>query len=93
MVVYVLYSALLDSYYVGQSQDISTRLAWHIDKVFVRNFTKRAADWVLFLLIECKSRKQAVDIELHIKRMKSRKYLENLKRYPEIIERLKTEYQ
>ena len=35
---------------------------------------------------------QALAIEKHIKSMKSRKYLENLKKYPEITEKLKQLY-
>jgi putative endonuclease len=63
-----------------------------MDKVFVGNFTKRASDWELFHEIVCNTRTQALEIESHIKRMKSRRYLQNLKAYPDIIEKLMMKY-
>jgi putative endonuclease len=38
--------------------------------------------------IECTSFAQAREIESHVKRMKSKKYIANLKQYPEIIQKL-----
>ena len=90
--VYVLYSPSIDSYYVGQTEDFVARFQSHKEKLFPLSFTKRADDWIVHLTIDCSSRKQAVNIESHIKRMKSRLYLENLKKYPEISQRLKTKY-
>jgi hypothetical protein len=39
--------------------------------------------WVLFLEITCESKTQGLAIEKHIKKMKSRVYIENLIKYPE----------
>jgi uncharacterized LabA/DUF88 family protein len=41
------------------------------------------------LLIPCDSIREAVFIEAKIKKMKSRKYIEDLARYPEMIDKLK----
>ena len=90
--VYILRSPSLGSYYIGQSEDLKNRIALHEGKTFTRSFTKRASDWELFHVIDCASRKQAVNIESHIKKMKSKKYVENLKKYPEISEKLKVKY-
>jgi putative endonuclease len=43
-----------------------------------------ASDWITFLKIECQSKKQALQIEKQIKNMKSKVYIQNLKRYPEM---------
>ena len=80
--VYVLYSKTLDRFYIGQTQDINERLLLHLEKQFVDSFTSRANDWELFHKILCKSRVQAIQIEGHIKKMKSRKYLLDLKKIP-----------
>jgi putative endonuclease len=40
------------------------------------------------MLIPCESVTQAILIEKRIKKMKSRKYIENLKKYPEMIEKI-----
>jgi len=90
--VYILYSPSIDRYYIGQTENIDIRIDWHQEKVFLRCFTARASDWLIFLTVDCISRKQAVNIEAHIKKMKSRKYIQNLLKYPEIIERLKLRY-
>jgi putative endonuclease len=53
-----------------------------------KSYTHITSDWELFLLIPCETITQAIYIELRIKNMKSRKYIENLKKYPEIVERI-----
>jgi putative endonuclease len=90
--VYILYSQSIDHFYIGQTENLDSRKIWHDDKVFPKNFTVQANDWVIFLTINCISRKQAVNIEAHIKKMKSKKYIKDLVRYPEIIEKLKIKY-
>ncbi|MHC1706963.1 MAG: GIY-YIG nuclease family protein [Bacteroidales bacterium] len=90
--VYIIYSGTLDRYYIGQTQDLERRVAQHNEGFYKDSFTTRSKDWELYFQIECASRKQAIAIELHIKRMKSRRYLENLKTYPELSEKLKERY-
>ncbi len=90
--VYVLYSKTLDRFYIGQTQDLNERLLLHADKQFEDSFTSRAIDWELFHTIICKSRVQAIQIEGHIKKMKSRKYLLDLKAYPEVADKLRIKY-
>ncbi|MFA5619606.1 MAG: GIY-YIG nuclease family protein [Weeksellaceae bacterium] len=86
--VYIIYSTELDTYYVGETSDLERRMDWHNQKEFAYSFTAKANDWVLFHQIECKDITQARKIEKYIKDMKSRKYIENLKIYPEITEKL-----
>jgi len=56
------------------------------------HFTAKASDWVLVLSISCTSISQARKIELHLKRMKSKIYLNNLCKFPEMIEKLLFKY-
>ena len=49
-------------------------------------------DWNLFLIIDCESKSQALQIEKHIKKMKSKTYIENLAKYPEMVIKLKEKY-
>ncbi len=88
--VYILHSKKLDRYYTGfttlkpeQRLENHLNLYYHKDK-----YTAKADDWELFITIKCESHQQAHSIERHIKRMKSKVYIQNLKKYPEIIERL-----
>jgi putative endonuclease len=92
-VVYILYSAEVDRFYIGQTEDYSHRLDLHQQKFFKGSFTVQAKDWATYLIIDCVSRVQSVNIESHIKRMKSRKYILNLNQYPEMIEKLKKRFE
>ncbi|MBK6827733.1 MAG: GIY-YIG nuclease family protein [Chitinophagaceae bacterium] len=86
--VYILYSKSLDKYYIGSCKSFSERLSQHLNGQFSSSFTKSASDWIVFFLISSLSYLQARKIEAHIKSMKSRKYITNLKIYPEISQKL-----
>ena len=92
--VYILYSPSIDSFYIGSCKDFDIRLSQHFNGHFKSAFTKRAKDWQKFLLIENLSYTQARKIETHIKKMKSTKYITNLKLYEEmrlkLIQKFKT---
>jgi len=57
-----------------------------------KSYTYRSKDWEVFLLIPCQTIEEAVFVESRIKRMKSRKYIEDLKKYPGIIEKIVKEF-
>ena len=82
----------MDSFYVGQTIDLPKRVEEHNSKFYENTYSAKTNDWVLYHSIECKSRKQAILIESHIKSMKSRKYYESLKTYPDISINLKNRY-
>ena len=90
--VYILFSEKLNRYYVGCTSDLTKRLQFHGDKTQDRKYTYKADDWVVFLTLECGSQLQALAVEKHIKRMKSKVYIENLARYPDLRERLLSKY-
>ncbi len=81
---YILYSADLNSFYVGETEDLDERLSQHRAGFYKQSYTKRASDWEVWLSIECKDRVQARKIESYIKGMKSKKYLMELKANPEL---------
>ena len=86
---YILYSKSLDRYYVGYTSDIEERLKLHNSGNFGgKSYTHITSDWELYLLIPCDTIKQAVFMESKIKKMKSRKYIENLMKYPEMIKKI-----
>lgn len=90
--VYILYSKTLAKYYVGEALDVDERIEQHNSGFYDKAYTKQVKDWKLFYSITCNNRVQARKIETHIKKMKSIKYIQNLKKHPEIIERLKNKY-
>ena len=90
--VYILYSQKLNRYYIGYTSNFDVRLDFHFNDIQTRKFTHRADDCVVFLTITCTSKTQGLQIEKHIKKMKSKIYIENLKKYPEIIQKLRLKY-
>jgi len=90
--IYILYSNSLDSHYIGSCKNLENRLFEHNNGTFENSFTSKAKDWVLLLEIENLGYQQARDVEKHIKRMKSKIFIENLMKYPELVEKLKARY-
>jgi putative endonuclease len=68
--VYILYSAMLDSYYIGMTSDLEGRLRRHNSKS--RGYSSRANDWVLRYKEEFANKASAYDRERQIKSWKSR---------------------
>jgi len=90
---YIIYSKLLNHYYVGYTSEFNERLKLHNTGNFgKKSFTHKAKDWEIFLMIPCETIEQAVFIESRIKKMKSRKYIENLKKYPEVVDKILSEF-
>ena len=69
------------------------RLDFHLTDLQQRKYTHNADDWVLYLKIECQTKTQASRIEKHIKSMKSKIYIQNLMKYPEMTQKLLTKFQ
>lgn len=90
--VYILYSESLKKYYIGEALNIEERIEQHNSGSYDKAFTKIVTDWVLYYSIACKDRVQARKIEAHIKKMKSKTYIQNLKKHPELSEKLKNKY-
>ena len=87
--VYILYSKFADKFYIGYTTiQVEDRLERHLKKYYQNKFTSTYSDWELFCEIECETNEQARKIEAHIKKMKSKVYINNLIKYPEIIEKL-----
>ncbi|MBR11036.1 MAG: excinuclease ABC subunit C [Rickettsiales bacterium] len=93
-IAYILHSKKLNRFYTGSTElDALDRLDLHLGKYYGKDkFTAKADDWTLFLVIECDNKSQAMAIEKHIKKMKSSKYISNLKQYPEMIVKLLEKY-
>ena len=81
---YILYSPKLNKFYVGSCLDLEQRLLDHKNKVYQNSYTTVADDWQLYYAIKELDGIVARKIEAHIKSMKSKIYIENLKNYPEM---------
>ena len=90
--VYIIYSRKWDVFYIGSCLDISQRLEAHNTGKYEGAFTAKANDWELYHEIAELELQQARKIEVHIKKMKSRTYISNLRKYPEISFKLKERF-
>ena len=66
--VYIIYSAKLDKYYIGYTENMEVRIIQHNDGI--STFTSKATDWILKYNEEFTSRENAHTRELEIKRKK-----------------------
>ncbi len=76
--IYILYSAVHDKYYVGQTNDLERRLLEHNESP--RNsYTSKYRPWKMIRSFEIgESLGLARKVENHIKRQKSKAFLEDL---------------
>ena len=82
--VYILFSTSANKFYTGSCKEIPERTHQHLIEYFPKAFTSQAKDWVVYFQIDNLGYSQARAIERHIKR----KYFEDLKRYPELAQKL-----
>lgn len=70
------------------------RLDQHLIHFYTNNksFTTKAKDWEVYYVIDCDTYELALFVEKYIKKMKSRLYIQNLKKYPEMVENIKQKY-
>ena len=75
-----LYSDSADKFYIGLTSDKpNIRLDNHLSDFYKKpKFTNIASDWKIFWILQCPDILTARKIEKHIKKMKSRKYIQNL---------------
>jgi putative endonuclease len=74
--VYIIYSKLKSRYYTGYSSDPSERLIEH--NLGATPSTRSGRPWTLVYTEEFRDKTTAIRREREIKKMKSRKYIENL---------------
>lgn len=90
--VYVIRSLKDDTFYIGKTSNLESRLAFHNDTERNVGFTKGKIPWEYFFTLSVADSLIAGKIETHLKKMKSRRYLFNLAKYPEIGQKLITIY-
>ncbi|MFS4454798.1 GIY-YIG nuclease family protein [Maribacter sp. 2304DJ31-5] len=89
---YVIRSKIDNSFYIGRTSDLIARLEFHNSRTKNTGTTRSKIPWDYFYTLEVKDPKIAGKIEKHIKKMKSRTYIHNLRRYPEIARELIKKY-
>jgi putative endonuclease len=70
--VYVLYSEVSKSYYIGQTNNIERRIIEHNTRI--KKYTSNKGPWILMFKEEFLTRSQAMKIEKFFKTGKGRSY-------------------
>jgi putative endonuclease len=81
---YVLYSPTIDKFYIGETEDLELRIDQHNAAFFKIAYTSKASDWTLYISLRCRDRSHARKVESFIKKMKSRKFILNLRNSVEL---------
>ena len=74
--VYIIYSEMKDSYYIGYTSNLQGRLKKH--NTGATRSTKKTNDWKVVYKEKINSKKDALKREREIKSWKSRKMIEKL---------------
>ena len=82
--LYIIYSKTIDRYYVGETEDLSKRLILHLKHTFKGSYTTQAKDWEIVFNMRFNTRDSARRAERIGKSKKSRKFIENLIKHPEL---------
>ena len=91
---YIIHSISLDKYYCGITHDdVDSRVLKHNEGTYGNHFTSIANDWRIKLIIQCSSFAHARRLELFVKRMKSRKFIERLINENDLVEAIKLKTQ
>ena len=87
---YIIFSHKLNRFYTGACHDnLDERIRKHNSHEYgSHRFTATTDDWVLFLAIPSKDYAHAIRMEKTIKAMKSSVFIKNLKKYPELQDKL-----
>ena len=87
---YILWSDKIKKHYVGVCQDnLNNRILAHNEHLYgKKSFSAITNDWSLFLFLKTDDFAHAVRIERKIKSMKSKVYIQNLSKYPELIQKI-----
>ena len=73
------------------TENLEQRIKHHNNPISNAKFTAKGVPWQLFIDIPCDSKQHALKLEKAIKAKKSRVFIENLKIYPELVEKIKQE--
>lgn len=83
--LYIIYSPTADKYFVSETDNVPERIELHNSFKRLKSITGKPSDWTQKLIFECNSREEAVYLVKHIRKMKSRAFLEKVIAKPEIL--------
>ncbi len=82
--VYILYSNSIDSFYKGQTNDISQRLLRH--NAGYEKYTQKGIPWILIWTKNFETRSEAVILEAKLKNLSKSKLKSFISKYQEFLQ-------
>ncbi len=73
------------------TENLQQRMDQHNNPISNLKFTAKGIPWELFLTIPCTDKHHALKLEKLIKAKKSSVFIRNLKKYPELVQKIKNE--
>ncbi len=86
--IYIIYSLKSNTYYIGTTDNVERRLNEHNSKFYKNSYTSKGIPWEINLSYQCENSNQAYKLELFIKRMKSRKFIEKIINQTDILDEI-----
>ena len=86
--LYILFSENLQKFYVGETNNIQSRVLKHNNHTYKKAFTRASDDWKIVLSKELENRTQTLFLESFIKRMKSKIFINKIIKNPLILDDL-----
>ena len=90
--VYILISDQNGKFYIGASRNVDERLIWHNSILKNTGHSRKGIPWKIFLTLECDNMNHALKVEKHIKKMKSRKFIFDIEKFPDLRKRVIEKY-
>ncbi len=86
--IYILYSESADRYYIGHTDDPARRIEEH-NTVIKNSYTFKFRPWIIKAVLKSPNRGERPErLRYYLKRMKSRKLIENLIHNPEEFDKI-----
>jgi len=83
--LYILYSDSSQKFYIGETNDLESRIEKHRNHFYSNSFTNIAEDWKIVLTLDCIDTEEAIYLEKFIKRMKSKTFNNKIITDPSIL--------
>jgi putative endonuclease len=70
------------------TENLQQRISQHNNPISQSKYTAKGIPWQLYIALPCNDKQHAIKLEKLIKDKKSSVFIRNLKKYPELVEKI-----
>jgi putative endonuclease len=70
------------------TENLKQRISHHNNPITQLKYTAKGIPWQLYIALPCNDKQHAIKLEKLIKAKKSSVFIRNLKKYPELVEKI-----